>query len=429
MDYIEARDYLKKVNKFGSVLGLDSITKLLHKLGEPQKDLRVVHVAGTNGKGSVITFLQSILMEAGYKVGRYSSPAVFDYREIVRINDDYIEKESLARIITRIKEKCDEMVREGFAHPTPFEIETAMAFLYFKEEKCDIALIECGMGGKTDATNVFEKVLCSIITTISLDHMQFLGNTIENIARVKAGIIKQNCPVVMSNQSSEALNTVREIAGRKKAFFTVTEKPYNIKINNYKTYFEYRASNSVKYHIELSAIGTYQIVNSVTAIEAAQILEKQEFHLEPFIESGIKKAVWNGRLEIISRNPLIVIDGAHNPGAVEELKQSIDLYFTNKRITFIMGVLTDKNFDKEAEIIAGRAEKIITVTPDNPRALDGRQLCQTLSRYNQHVQYASSLEDAVCQAQETIEDNVSDMILAFGSLSYLGALKSIINNI
>lgn len=426
MNYKEARDYLKQVNKFGSILGLDSIKRLLAKLGNPEKDLNVVHIAGTNGKGSTAAFLQRILMEAGYSVGRYSSPAVFDYREIIRINDNYIEKDALAKIVTLIKEKNDEIVNEGFGHPTSFEVETAMALLYFKEKKCDIVIIECGMGGETDATNVFEKVLCSIITTVSLDHTQFLGENIEKITRVKAGIIKENCPVVMSYQSSETLDIVHSVARANKSQMIVCGKPHNIKTEEFKTYFEYKASDGNVYHIKLNAMGTYQIANSVTALEAALILEQQGFKLKSHIQNGLLKTIWSGRMEIISHNPMIVIDGAHNPGAVRELRNSIDLYFTNKRITFIMGVLADKDFSREAEIIADKAVKIITITPDNPRALDGKQLAATLSLYNSNVQSADSLEEALHMAKETINNNSSDMILAFGSLSYLKEFK--INN-
>ena len=428
MDYKEAREYLEQVNKFGIVLGLDTMKELLARLGGPEKNLKVVHVAGTNGKGSTITFLQSILMEAGYKVGRYSSPAVFEYREIIRVNDHYIEEQSFADIITIIKDKCEEMVSQGFAHPTPFEIETAMAFMYFKKSNCDIVLVECGMGGITDATNVFERVLCSVITTISLDHMKFLGDSIEKITAAKAGIMKEKCPVVMSNQSSEAINVVRTEAERKKSEVVVSGNPFNVQIKNMVTGYDYVASDGSHYHIELTAMGTYQIVNSVTALEVALILEKQGFTLKKHIEIGLKKAAWKGRMEIISRNPFIVIDGAHNPGAVKELKHSVDLYFTNKRITFIMGVLADKDFRREAEMIADTAVRIITVTPNNSRALSGRQLAKNLSRYNDNVQEADSLEEAVSMAKKTVDDNVSDMILAFGSLSYLGELESIIKN-
>lgn len=428
MNYCEAREYLEQVKKYGSVLGLDSIKTLLSKLNNPQDKLRVVHIAGTNGKGSTITFLQSILMEAGYKVGRYSSPAVFSYREIIRINDNYIECDELAELLTVIRGKCDEMLSEGRAHPTPFEIETALAFLYFEKQNCDIVLVECGMGGESDATNVFEKVLCSIITTISLDHMQFLGNTIEEITRVKTGIIKKDCPIVITNQSREALIVAEQRAKVQNAKLTVTNEARNISTKDFKTYFSYKASNGKEYMLELQALGTYQIVNAATALEAALVLEKQGFETESFIKTGLKKALWNGRMEVVSTNPLIVIDGAHNPGAIAELKKSIDFYFTNKKITFIMGVLADKDFEQEAEMIADRGANIITVTPDNSRALDGRELAKVLQKYNENVQYAESLEQAVGMAKKRVSDNETDMILAFGSLSYLGNLKFIINN-
>ncbi len=426
MNYCEAREYLRQTNKLGSVLGLETIKELLRRLGNPEKELRVVHVAGTNGKGSTITFLQSILMEAGYSVGRYSSPAVFHYREIIQVNGSWIDKSSLAAIITLIKKKCDEMVHQGMAHPTSFEIETAMALLYFKEKKCQIALVECGLGGKTDATNVFDKVLCSVITTISFDHTQILGDTIQKIAGVKAGIIKKNCPVVMSCQTKEAADVIKQVADSRNAMFLLSGRPEKAEMKNFISIFDYKASNDCSYHIKLQMLGTCQEVNAATAIETALVLNNQGYHVEKYIETGLSKAIWPGRMEIVSHNPLMIIDGAHNPGAVEELGKTIDLYFTNKRITFIMGVLADKDFDREAEMIAGRGEKIITVTPHNPRSLDGRMLAKTLSRYNDNVQFAVSLEEAVRLAKETIDDNISDMILAFGSLSYLGELKSVI---
>ena len=427
MNYREAREYLEKINRSGNiVLGLESIYRLLNRLGNPQKDLKAVHIAGTNGKGSIMTFLQSILMEAGYNVGRYCSPAVFEYREIIRYNDKYIEEESLAEIISFIKEKCDEMEREGFAYPTPFEIETAMAFLYFKKKKCDIVLVECGLGGETDATNVFEKVLCSIIATISLDHMKFLGNTVEQITKVKTGIIKEGCPVVVTDQSEEVLDIIREVSKIKKAELVVTKKTDAAVVKNFRTILDYKATDGAVYHGELKAMGTYQLLNAATAIEAALVLEKQGFYLKNDIETGINQTVWPGRMEVICEEPLVVIDGAHNPGAVQELKQSIDLYFTNQRITFIMGVLGDKDFDSELRIIGNRAVKIITVTPNNPRALNAEKLAETACRYHDSVYASATLEEAVDLARKTVEDDEADMILAFGSLSYLGELKEMI---
>lgn len=454
MNYSEAREYLKNVNKLGSILGLNTIKELLKRLGNPQNELKVVHIAGTNGKGSIMTFVQNILMESGYKVGRYCSPAVFNEREIIRINNEYISEEQSADLLTRIKEKCDSMYSEGLPHPTSFEIETAEALMFFKEQNCDIALIECGMGGETDATNVFEKVLCSVIATISLDHTQFLGSTIEEITKVKSGIIKENCPVVMSKQTGEAESVIKKVCKQNNSELIIpTEQDFeNVEIDGLTTKVTYKASNNKEYILNLQALGTYQIKNAKTAVEVALVLDKALTEktnicdesdnnnstgmknninnsgntIEKNIKKGIEKAVWPGRMEVISKEPLIIIDGAHNPGAVLELRKTLDLYFTNKRITFIMGVLSDKDFSKEAEIIADRAERIITITPNNSRGLDGHKLAETLVKYNHNVQVADSLKQAAEESIDTIKKNRADMILAFGSLSYLGELKQVV---
>jgi len=454
MNYSEAREYLKNVNKLGSILGLNTIKELLKRLGNPQNELKVVHIAGTNGKGSIMTFVQNILMESGYKVGRYCSPAVFNEREIIRINDEYISEEQSADLLTRIKEKCDSMYSEGLPHPTSFEIETAEALMFFKEQNCDIALIECGMGGETDATNVFEKVLCSVIATISLDHTQFLGSTIEEITKVKSGIIKENCPVVMSKQIVEAESVIKKVCkqNNSKLIIPTEQDSENVEIDGLTTKVTYKASNNKEYILNLQALGTYQIKNAKTAVEIALVLDKALTEktnicdesdknngtgmknninnsgntIEKNIKKGIEKTVWPGRMEVISKEPLIIIDGAHNPGAVLELRKTLDLYFTNKRITFIMGVLSDKDFSKEAEIIADRAERIITITPNNSRGLDGHKLAETLVKYNHNVQVADSLKQAAEESIDTIKENRADMILAFGSLSYLGELKQVV---
>ncbi len=429
MNYTEARRYLKEVNKYGSVLGLESITTLLDALGNPQKELKVVHIAGTNGKGSTLAFIQSVLVEAGYQIGRYSSPAVFDYDEIIQINGKNIEKEELADIVTLIREKADIILEKYGFHPTTFEIETAMAFEYFKRMKCDIVLVECGMGGAGDATNVFEQVLCCVITSISLDHTAFLGETIEEIAQVKAGIIKQYCPVVMAKQSEKTVNCIKNTAKEKNAEFiqagqaqlTVQNNvPDEIRVKNQMIY---RALNGKKYQTNIQMLGTYQSINAATAIETLLCLENYGYQLEEYIEQGLLKAMWNGRMEIISEDPLFIIDGAHNPGAVKELRNSMDLYFTNRRITFIMGVLADKDFAQEAELIADRAENIITVTPDNSRALDVKKLAETLSVYHKNVQYMDNIRKAVTAAMDFVRKGQTDMILAFGSLSHLKDIK------
>ncbi len=433
MNYKESREYLKQVNIYGSVLGLKSIKELLNRLDNPQDDLKVVHFSGTNGKGSTGSFLQSILMKAGYKVGRYSSPAVFDYREIIKVDDKIIDKDSLAEYISCIKEKCDEMTDEGLSHPTPFEIETAMAFLHLRKSKCDICLIECGMGGETDATNVFQKVLCSVITNISLDHTQFLGNTVEEIARVKAGIIKENCPVAIAKQQSQVVDIIRSIANKKQAILTVANEAttfvtdFKVTENmNLYSKFDYKTTTGKNICANLKMLGNYQLKNAALAVEVAEILENQGYKLSEYVKAGLENAIWFGRMEVINYEPLFIIDGAHNPEAVEELKRTIDLYFTNKRIAFIMGVLNDKNFDEEARIIAEKATHIITVTPNNPRALDGEILKNTLSRYNENVEKADSLEQAVNDTLQMTYNKKVDLIIAFGTLSHLREIKEII---
>lgn len=422
MNYKEAREYLIEINKYGSVLGLESITKLLEAMGKPQEQLKVVHIAGTNGKGSISAFLQNVMVEAGYVVGRYSSPAVFDCDEIIQINGKNIEQEQLANIITIIKEKAERILQDCGFHPTPFEIETAMAFEYFKRKECDVVLVECGMGGESDATNVFQEVLCSVIASISLDHTAFLGDTIEEIAKIKAGIIKKNCPVIVSHQDEKVMDVIKNIASKNKAEL-IKAGVARISFNDSKNRMSYTATNGKIYETDIQMFGTYQRINIATAIEVVLCLEKQGFYLEKYMESGLAKANWKGRMEIISQDPLFIIDGAHNPGAMKELRNSIDLYFTNKRITFIMGVLADKDFRLETEIIADRAENIITVTPNNQRALSGKKLEETISKYNDNVHYADSIEAGVKQAIDSVKDKQSDMIIAFGSLSHLGDIK------
>ena len=420
MNYQEARACLEEISSLGSVLGLDTMKELLKRLENPQQDLKVVHIAGTNGKGSIMTFLQSILIEAGYRIGRYSSPAVFEFREMFQIGIDYISEEDFARLFFKVQTVAQKMVEDGLAHPTEFEMETAIAFLLFQEKNCDIVLIECGMGGETDATNVFSKNLCSIIATISLDHMKFLGNTLQEIAKVKSGIIKNGCPVVSSIQSGAVETVLRLEANNKNAEYIQAKTA----IMTEEGKFKYLSNSGETYSFAMQMKGSYQLKNVATAIEAAEQLEKKGFSVGKFIESGIEKAIWPGRMEVISKEPLIIIDGAHNPGAVEELVQTIQRDFTNRTIAFIMGVLADKDYEEEAKMIAGFGKVIYTVTPDNKRALPAERLAETLRKYQGAVQAKESVAVALEQAILDVEEGKVDMILAFGSLSYLKEVKN-----
>lgn len=429
MNYSEARKFVEETTKYGSILGLETIKTLLDELGNPQDKVKIVHVAGTNGKGSVFTFVQNVLLKAGYHVGRYASPAVFEYREIIQFDGKNITEEEFAKYMANVKSACDRMVSQGKHHPTSFEVETALAYLYFSNKPCDIVLIETGMGGETDATNVEKEALCSVITSISLDHMQFLGNTVEDIAKVKAGIIKENSDVVVSNQGESIINVIESQAAVKNSKVVVANEPYNIKIDGYITSFDYVTANDKKLSVKISMMGAYQLINACTAIETLEILRSKGYDItdENIIE-GMKNAKWPGRMEVVKEQPLIVIDGAHNPGAAVKLKESIEMYFTNKRIAFIMGVLADKDYSKEIKIVAGLAKKIFTITPDNKRALNGKALALAVADSNKNVIFEPTLEEAVKEAENLYKNNEIDMILAFGSLSYLGDLKNIIND-
>lgn len=429
MNYSEARKFVEETTKYGSILGLETIKTLLDELGNPQDKVKIVHIAGTNGKGSVFTFVQNVLLKAGYHVGRYASPAVFEYREIIQFDGKNITEEEFAKYMTNVKSACDRMVSQGKHHPTSFEVETALAYLYFSNKPCDIVLIETGMGGETDATNVEKEALCSVITSISLDHMQFLGNTVEEIAKVKAGIIKENSDVVVSNQGKSIINVIESQAAVKNSKVVVANEPYNIKIDGYITSFDYVTANDKKLSVKISMMGAYQLINACTAIETLEILRSKGYDItdENIIE-GMKNAKWPGRMEVVKEQPLIVIDGAHNPGAAIKLKESIEMYFTNKRIAFIMGVLADKDYSEEIKIVALLAKKIFTITPDNKRALNGEALALAVADSNKNVTFEPTLEKAVKEAENLYKNNEIDMILAFGSLSYLGDLKNIIND-
>lgn len=429
MNYSEARKFVEETTKYGSILGLETIKTLLDELGNPQDKVKIVHVAGTNGKGSVFTFVQNVLLKTGYHVGRYASPAVFEYREIIQFDGKNITEEEFAKYMANVKSACDRMVSQGKHHPTSFEVETALAYLYFSNKPCDIVLIETGMGGETDATNVEKEALCSVITSISLDHMQFLGNTVEDIAKVKAGIIKENSDVVVSNQGESIINVIESQAAVKNSKVVVANEPYNIKIDGYITSFDYVTANDKKLSVKISMMGAYQLINACTAIETLEILRSKGYDItdENIIE-GMKNAKWPGRMEVVKEQPLIVIDGAHNPGAAIKLKESIEMYFTNKRIAFIMGVLADKDYSEEIKIVALLAKKIFTITPDNKRALNGEALALAVADSNKNVTFEPTLEEAVKEAENLYRNNEIDMILAFGSLSYLGDLKNIIND-
>lgn len=424
MNEKEAMAFIEEAAGYGIVPGLDNIRELCRRLEDPQNALKFVHIAGTNGKGSVSAYIASMLKAGGYRVGRYISPVIFSYRERIQVGDRNITVKALCQGMERIKEVCQKMVSEGLHHPTAFEIETALGFLYFKEKQCDIVVLETGMGGLMDATNIVENTLAAVITSVSRDHMKFLGNSLEEIAVQKAGIIKQGSYVVSICQPQEAEKVICKKAENLNCPLIITETK-NIKNMRYgleKQRFDYK--NRKK--LEISLAGKYQPENAALALDVIDILAEKDFPVsERVVYQGLAETRWPGRFTVIGKKPYFVVDGAHNEDAAKRLAESIDFYFTNKRIIYIMGVLKDKEYEKIIGLTASYADHIVTVTPpENPRALPAYELAKEISAVHPKVTAVDSLEEAVEMSILLAEKE--DVIIAFGSLSFLGRLMRIV---
>lgn len=423
MNERQVMEYMEQVSAYGIVPGLDSIRELCRELGDPQKELRFVHIAGTNGKGSVSAFLAEILKCAGYRVGRYLSPTLFQYRERIQVNGSCITKAALGRGVERIKGICDGMVARGLPHPTPFEIETALGFLYFREKACDVVVLETGMGGLLDATNIVENTLAAVLTSVSMDHMQFLGDTPEKIAFQKAGIIKRGCRVVSAVQRKEVMEVIQAGAEAMGCPLQAVkpEMLSHVRYGLEKQSFDYGGLKK----LELSLAGKYQIENAALAVETVEALRGQGLSVsEEAVRLGLLRTQWSGRFTLIGKKPYFIVDGAHNEEAAVRLAESLEFYFTNKRVIYIMGVLKDKEYEKIIASTHALADQIITVTPPgNPRALPAYELARAVAEVHCDVTAADSLEEAVEMSR--LLAGKEDVIVAFGSLSFLGRLMEI----
>ncbi len=423
MNYEEAMNFIQNTNKFGSVLGLDNIRELLERLGNPQDQLRVVHIAGTNGKGSTLAFLAGIFRESGYRAGRYVSPASFSYEERFRINEENISKKDLCFYMEKIKNVAEEMVKDGLSHPTMFEIETALSFLYFLDKKVDVVLLETGMGGRLDATNVVKKPIATVIASIGMDHMQFLGDTLEKIASEKAGIIKEGCPVISYDNTKEVNEVIKNKAKHMHAKVTFVNsvgiRVLQESLNGES--FSYRSSDGRWYEkIEIPLLGRHQINNAALALETLNVI-KNYYCISDFqTEDGMRKTIWRGRIEILEREPMVICDGAHNPDGAKSLLSFLQNNFTNQRLIYIMGVLSDKDYEQMVQILAPAADKIYTVAPDNPRALSSRELCNCISKYHQNVEERQRLAECFSEVRQKAEKD--DVIIICGTLSFQNEL-------
>ena len=422
MTYEEARSYLDYINKAGIILGLESMEHLLDELGNPQDQLKFIHIAGTNGKGSVLAYVSTILKEAGYRVGRYISPTLFSYRERIQVNEEYISREAVAAHVEKIKLAVERMQKKGMSVPTIFEVETAMAFLYFAEQNCDIVVLETGMGGDTDATNVITTTVLEVIVSISLDHTAFLGNTLAEIAGHKAGIIKPGTVVVSARQAPEAMTVIEEKARQNKAALLVAdwEQAEEITYGLEEQKFSFGKDRDICIHLG----GSYQIKNAVIAYVCVQALRKIGYQIsDRQMREGFARTRWNGRFTVLRRDPMVIIDGAHNPDGAAELEKSICQCLEKTDIYGICGVFKDKEYDKVLQKILPHVKALTTIqTPGNPRALPAGELAEAAKKYCQNVHAENDIEKAVRDSMKQAADH-NAVVLAFGSLSFLGIIR------
>ena len=384
-------------------LGLDSTRYLCEKLGDPQKDLDFIHIAGTNGKGSVGAFISSILKCSGLKVGHYSSPAVFSETEIIRVNNVKISKKDYASYMERIDKICDEIVDDSLI-PTEFERQTCLAFEYFRDRGCDIVVLECGMGGESDATNVIEDPLECIFTSISMDHMQYLGNSLHKIASNKAGIIKKGALIYTSNSDKTVVDALEDKASKVGGTINIT-KPIS------------------KYAKIISLMGSYQLENASLAVEAVKGLNGRELMSgkcvtisDRIIENGLHNTKWSGRFELIYTKPDIIIDGAHNPGAAKALSEALyDRYKDKKDIIFVIGMLADKDHDKVLSLLIKDAFQVLCVSTQGQRGMNASLLSEAAARYNDRVTSIGGVYEAMDTALLLADKN--SVIVVCGTLS------------
>lgn len=423
MDFLEAQNYLEKVrSQKGIVLGLDTMRHLMAKLNNPQDKVKFIQVAGTNGKGSTAAYLTSILSEAGIKVGRYTSPAVFSSTEQYFACGSCISESEYAKGMTAVAEAAASLDGET---PTAFEQETALAFWYFAKKGCELAILEAGLGGDMDATNIVTTTVCSIITSISMDHCRILGNKISEIAAHKAGIIKPGAPVICIEQKEDAMEPIRVAA---KAADTPL---YEVHRDEVRQIFSDKRESIVFFrefeNLHLKLLGSCQPENAALAVQAASVLSRSYPIEKKHIYDGIEKTRWGGRFELHSGSPDIILDGAHNPDGIRRLRESVNQMFGAVPICYVCGVLADKDYEKEIEILFGRASNVFTVTPPSPRAMKSTDLKAAIKeRFPQLKVTSFDSEDGIEKAMEAAVSQNNPVVVC-GTLTILARVKEWMN--
>ena len=423
-------DRIHEFNRFGMVLGLDRMEELLRRLGNPQDDLKVIHVAGTNGKGSVSKYLEEGLSACGYKMGLYTSPYIETFNERIRYDGADISDEDLEYYGQKVVSAAEAMVADGLDSPTEFEVVTAIAFLYFADRQADITILDVGLGGIGDSTNVVKSPLASVITSISYDHMAQLGSSLAEIAVNKAGIIKTGCPVIANVPQRDAAKIIArkayamgsrlyDISGIRAA--VSDETPFSQKVS--MELYEKSYSD-----VEISMVGRHQAENLKTALATLEILRKSgavKLDREALYE-GLKRARQPGRFEVISEDPLVIIDGAHNEAGAQALQETMAQHFAGKKILLVAGILADKEIDSIVKFLTKITDHIIVTEPDNPRKLAAEKLAEHVADFGAAAEVVSDVEAAVHRAKELADDY--DVILFAGSLYLIGDVRRLWRN-
>ncbi|MEG1633774.1 MAG: folylpolyglutamate synthase/dihydrofolate synthase family protein [Oscillospiraceae bacterium] len=415
MNYQEALKYIEGVSWLGSRPGLSRISELLSRLGNPQDALKYVHVAGTNGKGSTCAMLASVLRAAGFRTGLYTSPYLWSFNERMRVNGAAISDEALAETVSELAAAAEGMEDKC----TEFELITAGAFLWFKHEKCDVVVLEVGLGGRLDATNVINCPECAVITNIGLDHTEILGDTTEKIAFEKAGIIKGG-PTVSYEQTPEVAAVLRAACESRGSDLRFADFSDIIRHADGVRGQEFSLGDGARYKLPL--LGEHQLRNAATALAALDVLRERGWRIsDSALRRGLRTVCWPARFEVVMERPWFVVDGGHNPQCVETTAENLRRYFPERRRVLLIGVLADKDWRAMLDILAPAAEAFVAVTPDSPRALPAEELCAELQKYGKPAIWREGIREGVVAAMGLAGRD--GMVCSVGSLYMAGATR------
>lgn len=417
MTYEEALTFIHSVCWKGSLPGLGRTQELMARLGNPEKKLKYIHVAGTNGKGSTASMLESVLRKAGYKTGLYTSPFIFRFNERMRANGEDISDQELAEITEYVKPHAQAMADA----PTEFELVTAIGFEFFLRHKCDIVVLEVGLGGEMDSTNVIPSPEVAVLTNLGLEHTDVLGNSMELIAHAKAGIIKDSCPVAVYPVSEEVHKVYLEHCGGDAGRLSFAD--FGSIVLHEHSFLGQRFDCAGYRDLFIPLLGQHQLKNAATVLCALASLQARGWQItQQHIREGLRDVSWPGRFEVVRRNPDFIIDGGHNPQCLEALAKNVEDYLAGRRIVALTGVMADKDYGKMYGSMAPYVSAFVTVTPDNPRAMKATALAEALSVYGKPAVACDSIAAGVAEAGRLAGDD--GVVLAFGSLYMVGDVRA-----